>query len=106
MASEEVSAANDTASQAGGSGVGMSDDYSSGEVSNMNISVLVDAKQEYSRQLVQLIRPHFLSGIMSIYEEAQSMCQEANEEDLCMLTFQELLSQVPKWSKVLVEQEK
>jgi hypothetical protein len=78
---------------------------SENEVSNMNISVLVDAKHEYSRQLVQLIRPHFLSGVMSIYEEAQSMCEEANEDDLCMLTFQELLCQVPKWNRMLVKEE-
>jgi hypothetical protein len=87
------------------SGNAAAEDGASNEVNNMNISVLVDAKHEYSRQLIQTLKPHFLSGVLSIYDEAQAMCLEANEEDLCMLTFQELLSQVPKWNRMLVKEE-
>ena len=77
----------------------------SSDVNNMNISVLVDAKQEYSKQLIQLLLPHLLSGLLSIYDEAHVMCTENNDEDLSMLTFQELLSQVPKWNQILIKEE-
>ena len=57
------------------------------------------------KQIVQILRPHLMSGLLSIYDEAMEICTRNNEEDLTLLTFQELLSQVPKWSQVLVDQE-
>ena len=74
-------------------------------MSDFSVNVLVDAKEEYMKQIVQILRPHLMSGLLSIYDEAMEICTRNNEEDLTLLTFQELLSQVPKWSQVLVDQE-
>lgn len=70
-----------------------------------NVAVLVDAKNEYTKQLVQLISPHLLSGLLTIYDEAYGVCTANKEEDLTMLTFQELLGEVPAWNNVMVAEE-
>jgi len=70
-----------------------------------SIAVLVDAKREYTKQLIQSIRSHLLSGMLSIYDEAFSVCEENKEPDLTMLTFQELLGEVPKWNSVMISDE-
>lgn len=70
-----------------------------------SVAVLVDAKREYSKQLIQTIRSHLLSGVLSIYDEAFSVCEENKEPDLAMLTFQELLGEVPKWNSVMIADE-
>ena len=70
-----------------------------------SVAVLVDAKREYTKQLIQMIQPHLLSGMLSVYDEAFSVCTENKEHDLTMLTFQELLGEVPKWNSVMVSDE-
>lgn len=70
-----------------------------------NVAVLVDAKNEYSKQLVQIVSPHLLSGLLTIYDEAYGVCASNKEEDLTMLTFQELLGEVPAWNNVMVAEE-
>lgn len=74
-------------------------------MSDFSVNVLVDAKEEYMKQIVRVLCPPLLNGLLSIYEESAEICANNNEKDLVLLTFQELLSQVPKWSQVLVEQE-
>lgn len=70
-----------------------------------SVAVLVDAKREYTKQLIQAILPYLLSGVLSIYDEAFNVCQENKETDLTMLTFQELLGEVPKWNNVMIVDE-
>ena len=43
--------------------------------------------------------------MLSVYDEAFSVCTENKEHDLTMLTFQELLGEVPKWNSVMVSDE-
>ena len=70
-----------------------------------SVAVLVDAKREYTNQLIQAIRPFLLSGVLSIYDEAFNVCQQNKETDLTMLTFQELLGEIPKWNHKLIMEE-
>ena len=70
-----------------------------------SVAVLVDAKREYTNQLIQAIRPFLLSGMLTIYDEAFNVCQENKETDLTMLTFQELLGEIPKWNNVMITEE-
>lgn len=70
-----------------------------------NVAVLVDAKTEYTKQLIQIIAPHLLSGLLTIYDEAYGVCTSNKEDDLTMLTFQELLGEVPAWNNVMVAEE-
>merc|ERR1711998_87450 len=73
------------------------DDYS--------VPVLVDAKTEYTKQLINILKPHLYEGIQSIYRDAYDLCKENNDSDKVLMTFQNLLSHVPKWSQEIIENE-
>ena len=70
-----------------------------------NVPVLVDAKTEYTKQLVNILRPHLYEGIQSIYKDASDLCQENNDSQHILRTFQDLLSNVPKWSQEIIDTE-
>jgi hypothetical protein len=69
-----------------------------------NIAVLVDAKQEYTHQLVQLLYPQIYVGIKSIYDAAKQFCEESNDANI-LKKFQILLSNVPKWNMDRIQDE-
>ena len=69
-----------------------------------NITVLVDAKLEYTKQLTQIIIPFIFEGIKSIYTSTISMCKINNDKKLLM-RFQEQLSQIPKWNQDIIDEE-
>ena len=70
-----------------------------------NVPVLVDAKTEYTQQLINILKPHLYEGIQSIYKDAFDLCKENNDSDKVLMTFQNLLSHVPKWSQEIIENE-
>ena len=70
-----------------------------------NINVLVEAKKEYTQQMIQILRPHLLDGMISIFNEAKKICVKKNEPKLVFITFQELLSQVYAWNQTLIHEE-
>jgi hypothetical protein len=69
-----------------------------------NIAVLVDAKQEYTHQLIQLLYPQIYVGIKSIYDGAKEYCQKSNDNNI-LKKFQQLLSSVPKWNTDRIDEE-
>ena len=70
-----------------------------------NINVLSEAKSEYSTRLVSILTPLMLEGIKSIFNEAQTLCLENDEDDKYLMTFQNFLSRVPKWNTTIIEEE-
>jgi hypothetical protein len=47
-----------------------------------------------------------MEGIKSIFNESWSMCSENNEMSKYLMTFQNLLTRVPKWNSTIIEQER
>jgi hypothetical protein len=70
-----------------------------------NVAVLVDAKAEYTKQLVNILRPCIYQGIKSLYEESKEMCEQDNNPNNVLMSFQEMLSRIPKWSQDLINKE-
>ena len=71
---------------------------------DFNVSILVDAKMEYTRQLISILKPHLYEGIKSIYDESKKGCIESNNKDILMV-FQDFLSDIPKWSQLIIDKE-
>ena len=69
-----------------------------------NITVLVDAKIEYTKQLTNIIIPFIFEGIKSIYQSTLTMCK-LNEDRNVLMRFQEQLSQIPKWNQDIIDDE-
>ena len=74
-------------------------------MADTNITVLVDAKNEYTTQLINLVKPSIYQGIMSIYEESKDICEQDNNPNNILITFQEQLTQIPKWSSELIQKQ-
>ena len=63
--------------------------------------VLVDAKTEYTKQLINMISPRIYEGIESVYKESIKISKYNNY----LKTFQELLSDIPTWNNSIIEGE-
>lgn len=72
------------------------DDYS--------ISSLSDSKNEWCARLLNVLTPCIIVEINNIFKDAYRECQENDEEDKYLMTFQVCLSGIPKWSKNTVEE--
>ena len=70
-----------------------------------NIAVLVDAKAEYTKQLVNILKPNMYVGVKNILDQAKSECSLNKDSDNTMKYFQDLLSQIPKWNQDIINNE-
>jgi hypothetical protein len=69
------------------------------------ISNLHESRNEWCGRLVSLLTPLVTEGIRSIYNEAWKMCEASNEKPKYLMTFQNMLSRIPKWNSVILEEE-
>ncbi len=69
-----------------------------------NITVLVDAKIEYTKQLTNILVPYIFEGIKSIYDTSKGVCN-MNKDGNILMRFQEQLSQIPKWNQEIIDEE-
>jgi hypothetical protein len=70
------------------------------------ISNLHESRNEWCSRLVSIFTPLVNEGIRSIFNEAWKLCVDNNEANKYLMTFQNLLSRVPKWNNVIVEEER
>ena len=74
------------------------DDYS--------VSSLTESKNEWCARLVNTITPEIIQGLKSIFNEAWKLCEDNDELDKYLMTFQTFLSRVPKWNTEIIETER
>ena len=53
-----------------------------------------------------MLTPLVQDGIKSLFNEAWNMCSTNNELDKYLMTFQNLLSRIPKWNSEIIEDER
>jgi hypothetical protein len=70
-----------------------------------SIAVLVDAKEEYTKQLISVLKSCIYQGIKSIYLDAKDICNQDNTPEKVLMVFQDLLSRIPKWSQDIINKE-
>ena len=71
-----------------------------------NINSIIESKNEWCVRLTNILTPCMIEGIKSIFDEAYNMCIENDEESKYLMTFQNLLNNIPKWTSEVVENEK
>ena len=74
------------------------DDYS--------INSLIESKNEWCARLVGIITFNLIEGLKSIFEESIKLCMENEEENKYLMTFQNLLSQIPSWNENTIDNER
>ena len=73
---------------------------------DFNVSALHESKNEWGARLVTLLTPLIIDGYKSILEESLKLCKENNENDKYLMTFQNLISRIPKWNGQIIETER
>ena len=68
---------------------------------NLNISVLVAARDEYIEQLKCIIVPLLIQGFNSIYTDALRISGGKKT----IYKFQELLKEIPHWNQTILQEE-
>jgi hypothetical protein len=69
------------------------------------LAILTDAKQEYSMQLVNILKSSICSGLKFLYDESKKKCIAEKRFNEVLSEFQEFLSQIRLWSQDMIEQE-
>ena len=70
------------------------------------IANLHESRNEWSGRLVSLFTPLVSEGIQSIFNESWKVCVENDEVGKYLMTFQNLISRIPTWNSVIVEEER
>jgi hypothetical protein len=73
------------------------DDYS--------VTSLYESKNEWASRLVNILTPLVQEGFRSILDESVKLCVGNKEQDKYLMTFQNLLSRVPKWNPNIIKEE-
>ena len=70
------------------------------------ISNLHESRNEWCSRLISILCPLVTEGVRSIFNESWKLCLDNDEANKYLMTFQNLLSRVPKWNPSIIEQER
>lgn len=70
------------------------------------LSNLQESRNEWCSRLVSIFTPLVLGGIKSIFNESWKICLDNDEPNKYLMTFQNLLSRIPKWNNEILEEER
>ena len=70
------------------------------------LSNLNESRNEWCARLVSTLTPLIIGGTRSIFNESWKLCVENDESNKYLMTFQNLLSRVPKWNNEIIEEER
>lgn len=70
-----------------------------------HLTTLSEAQYEWALRLVHILHPAVYEGIHIIYNEAVDICTNSDEDEKYLMTFQNFLSRIPKWSEEILQKE-
>jgi hypothetical protein len=70
------------------------------------LSTIIESKNEWCARLTNTLAPCIIEGLRSVFSEAYNVCKDNDEESKYLMTFQNFLNNIPKWSSEIVENEK
>jgi hypothetical protein len=70
-----------------------------------NIQMLKESQSEWGLKLLRVILPHITDGVYAMFAEGKSICDKTEEQEKYLMTFQNILSRVPKWNNEIVLKE-
>ena len=73
---------------------------------DFTLATLHESRNEWCSQLINILTPLIIEGYNSIFEESWTLCEENEETEKYLMTFQNFISRVPKWNATIIEKEK
>ena len=68
------------------------------------MNFLVETKNEYTIQLINILSPHIFEGFESIYLESKKIIKKGEEKKI-LKAFQQFIKRVPSWNTNLIDNE-
>ena len=72
---------------------------------DFTIATLQESKNEWCARLVNILTPLLIEGFKSIYDESNKLCTSNGEDDKVLMTFQNLITRIPKWNANIINAE-
>jgi len=73
---------------------------------DFNVSALHESKNEWGARLLTILTPLVIEGFKSIFDEAVTLCKNNGEMEKYLMTFQNLITRIPKWNASIIETER
>ena len=73
---------------------------------DFNVSSLHESKNEWGARLLTILTPLIIEGFRSIFDESLALCKSNSEMDKYLMTFQNLITRIPKWNANIIETER
>ena len=70
-----------------------------------HVPTLQTSQQEWAVRLSRVIHPLLYEGVQAMFQEAVGICKQSEEEDKYLMTFQNILSRIPKWNEEIIKKE-
>ena len=70
------------------------------------LSNLQESRNEWCSRLVSIFTPLVVGCIRSLFNESWKLCVDNDEPNKYLMTFQNLLSRIPKWNNEIIEDER
>ena len=67
---------------------------------------LHESRNEWCARLVSIFSPLVIEGFKSIFDESWKLCIENDEVNKYLMTYQELLTRIPKWNNEIISNER
>ena len=66
---------------------------------------LNESRNEWVARLITMISPSIFQGLKQIFDDAVKLSISTNQKDKYLMTFQNMLTQIPKWNNDIIETE-
>jgi hypothetical protein len=73
---------------------------------DFNVSALHESKNEWGARLLTILTPLIIEGFKSIFDESVTLCKNNGEMEKYLMTFQNLITRIPKWNAAIIETER
>jgi hypothetical protein len=75
------------------------------KMDDFDVKSLSFSRNEWTARVVNIYSPLVIEGYNSIFKKAFQMCEENNEKEKYLMTFQNLILRIPKWNQNIIENE-
>lgn len=72
---------------------------------DFNLNSLNESRNEWSARLLNLLTPHIFDGFKLMLDEANKLSTTQNQPEKYLMTYQNLLIQIPKWNNETINNE-
>ena len=72
---------------------------------DIHISSLHESRNEWVARLVTILTPNIFTGLQTMFHNALNLSVSQNQKEKYLMTFQNLLLQIPKWNNELIQTE-